>query len=249
MIDCKVENFMDKRRIYEIDQDELKKEYNKYKSSIPFIRDSYVESDREEEGEIFFSDNTNNEKYLMDYISKVSNEIDERFAKTYLPKPYLYLSKVDNVSKYLSISQPFKPASPKIFISHSHKDLKLVIQFAERLYEKFKLNSFIDSKFWPYFNNIIENNVKRIYISEQGNGQNIWNISKCVRDIIDIYLLEALQLQLLNSEVIIIIKTNNYSYKSPWIRFENNVIDYICKNENCNIQHISVRNLMNQRSL
>ena len=127
--------------------------------------------------------------------------------------------------------------------------MKLVIQFAERLYEKFKLNSFIDSKFWPYFNNVIENNVKRIYINKQGNGQNVWDISKYVRDIIDIYLLEALQLQLLNSEVIIIIKTNNYSYKSPWIRFEKNVIDYICKIENCNKQQIFVRDLMNQRSL
>ena len=84
---------------------------------------------------------------------------------------------------------------------------------------------------------------------KQGNGQNVWDISKYVRDIIDIYLLEALQLQLLNSEVIIIIKTNNYSYKSPWIRFEKNVIDYICKIENCNKQQIFVRDLMNQRSL
>ncbi|MDN4629713.1 hypothetical protein [Erwinia sp. PsM31] len=42
-----------------------------------------------------------------------------------------------------------------IFISHSHKDEKKAIYIANRLYEKYGIKSFIDSKFWGFVDKAI----------------------------------------------------------------------------------------------
>lgn len=50
----------------------------------------------------------------------------------------------------------FKQIDADIFLSHSHKDEKLVIALAGWLWEKFKLKSFIDSTVWGYSNNLLK---------------------------------------------------------------------------------------------
>ena len=42
----------------------------------------------------------------------------------------------------------FPKINAHVFLSHSHNDLKFVISFAGWLYEKFKIEAFIDSGVW-----------------------------------------------------------------------------------------------------
>ena len=228
-----------KHRIYEIQEDELKNVYGIYKSHNNGIIE--LNNEKEEEGwkgeEFPFYNGRKNRNLLENYIKKIAEIVESNFKKTYLKKSQR------NISYSIDVN-PFKKCNLNVFISHSHKDLIMIEKLAEWIYKRHNKMSFIDSKFWPYFNDVIEVCIQKLYCNNQRDKYNLWDTSKFVRDIIDTYLLESLQMQLLHSNIIIIVKTENYSYDSPWIRFENNVIDYICKIEKCEIKKIRVIDLL-----
>ena len=120
----------------------------------------------------------------------------------------------------------------------------MILKLAEWIKRESGKACFIDSQYWPYFNDVIEECINKLYIEHRNYNYSLCDISKRVRDIIDIYLLEALQNQMLYSDIILIVKTNNYTYESPWIRYERNVIDYICDKYKCEIKHVSVNDLI-----
>jgi len=70
------------------------------------------------------------------------------------------LDRFQNMDNRLSgteiINEWFREIKANIFLSHSHKDEKLVISLAGWLYEKFGLISFIDSAVWGYANNLLK---------------------------------------------------------------------------------------------
>lgn len=73
---------------------------------------------------------------------------------------------VNDLDKYISMGDSlfakdmmddwFKQINADIFLSHSHKDEKLVVALAGWLWEKFQLKSFIDSTVWGYSNNLLK---------------------------------------------------------------------------------------------
>lgn len=228
---------MSDRKIYEINYLELKEIYSKYKENANLkinkeVEKTYKDSEFDNKENPFLM-GSNNERYLMNYIKEIGEDIKRNFIANY-------------INKDKSINQPFNKIDCKIFISHSHKDSKIVMGLAEKIYNDIDDNCFIDSKYWPYFNDVIEDCIQMMYENDKRGKLSLWDVSKTVRDIIDIYLLEALQIQLLNSNTIIIVKTENYSLNSHWIRYEKNVIDYICNKEKCTIQKVNVNQLLNQ---
>jgi hypothetical protein len=231
---------MNNRRIYEISYNELKEIYRIYKDRIRHNNnDKFEESDNDfnwSAEELPFLNSKENEYLLKHYIEEIGKNIKSNFVENYIRKK--------QILKLCYINQPFERKNFDIFISHSHKDVKMVMELAEKIHKETNSFCFVDSKYWPYFNDVIEDCIQIMYKNDERGKLSLCDISKTVRDIIDIYLLEALQIQLLYSEIIIIVKTENYSLNSHWIRYENNVIDYIRDKESCSIQHINVRDLL-----
>lgn len=76
--------------------------------------------------------------------------------------------KEDGIIQVNEIEKEWFPSiKADIFFSHSHKDEKLVIQFAGWLYEQFKIISFIDSCVWGYANELLEIIDNKYCISHQ----------------------------------------------------------------------------------
>ena len=241
-------------KIYELEQDELFFSYQNFvgsnKNKFKQRDNKSIDSDEQEfsrdidetykayDAEYPFLNGYSNSHSLHRYISSISEVIKLQFYKLYIN------TDTNTIMKYKIDVQPFKNNKCKIFISHSHNDAKMILKLAEWIKRKSGKACFIDSQYWPYFNDVIEECINKLYIEHRNYNYSLCDISKRVRDIIDIYLLEALQNQMLYSDIILIVKTNNYTYESPWIRYERNVIDYICDKYKCEIKHVSVNDLI-----
>jgi len=119
-----------------------------------------------------------------------------------------------------------------VFISHSHKDLKLAEQLANWLYEKFELKSFIDSHVWGYANDLMQelnNEYSKIPNSTTYYLEKTNNVASHVH----MMLSSALDTMIDKSECLIFLNTENainnmnvngentqnYTF-SPWIMSE-----------------------------
>ena len=149
----------------------------------------------------------------------------------------------------LYISRPFKNGDFDVFISHSHKDIKIINQLSDDILKKFHKSSFIDSKYWKYKDNLIDENTRQLCNIKDYINKSINTLNAFVQDIINTYLIEALQQQMFSSQIIIQVYTNNYRDESPWIYFENRAINQFCSINNCNPIEISIDDFLNLKSL
>lgn len=135
----------------------------------------------------------------------------------------------DDISK-----EWFPQIKANVFLSHSHKDEKIAINFANYLYNNFKLISFIDSEIWHYMNELLLN-IDDVYCkSSTGKTYDYEkrNISTShVHTILTMALAQMIDstecIIFLNSENTTTIKENIAETNSPWIYSElmiNNII-------------------------
>lgn len=89
----------------------------------------------------------------------------------------------DSLEKYInpdgSLSEKdiendwFPKIDAHVFLSHSHNDLKFVISFAGWLYEKFKIEAFIDSCVWENSDTLLRKIDNRYCVSSRDENGNI----------------------------------------------------------------------------
>lgn len=129
------------------------------------------------------------------------------------------------------IEEWFPKGQYHIFISHSHKDLELAEKLANWLYEKFKLNSFLDSHVWGYANNLI----KELNEKYARSGEETYVYEPAISNAAHVYLMlsTALSEAIDKSECLFFINTENALQNmeikgsqvesrtaSPWIMHE-----------------------------
>jgi len=110
---------------------------------------------------------------------------------------------------------------PHIFISHSSKDADLAVQFANSLYEKSKIISFIDSQFWNHIDIAIDK-MHQDYCSIEGTKSYSYNKSNALLSNLHSILSISLMHMMDKSDSVIFIES------------ENSIIDQINNNENWN---------------
>ena len=84
---------------------------------------------------------------LNEYLSNIENNVHKCLDNIY----------GNNVLNGELIMQDWFPnIDYNVFISHSHKDIKLAKEFASWLYGKFRITSFIDSCVWGYSDKLLK---------------------------------------------------------------------------------------------
>ncbi|GEP64205.1 toll/interleukin-1 receptor domain-containing protein [Clostridium beijerinckii] len=127
----------------------------------------------------------------------------------------------------------FPQVDSDIFISHSHKDIKLAQGLAGWLNQKFGLKCFIDANIWGYADELLEMiNSKYSDKREDGNDGYLYNHTKCntASKHVNVMLSIALQKMIDKTEAIFVLNTDNFIQKygevyktgtySPWIYTE-----------------------------
>lgn len=138
----------------------------------------------------------------------------------------------------------FSSIKADVFISHSSKDGKLAIQFANWLYEQFNLKSFVDSQFWLRIDNLqreIDEKTKFTKIEYDSDGipykKTYYDYSKRNESTAHVHALVnyALTKMIDTTPVFIFIKSkSSISFEdsiekitSPWIFHELAIVDLI----------------------
>lgn len=105
------------------------------------------------------------------------------------------------------IEEWFPTGKYHVFISHSHKDLELAEAFANWLYEKFKITSFLDSHVWGYANNLL----KELNEKYAKNGEDTYAYQPAISNAAHVYLMlsTALTEVIDKSECLFFINTEN----------------------------------------
>lgn len=116
-----------------------------------------------------------------------------------------------------------------VFISHSHKDIKLAKKFADWLYNKFGIISFIDSEVWGYSEELLRELDDEYSINEPDNGHYSYKKRNVSTAHVHTLLTTALLQMMDNTECLIFLNTPNStttkdiltaSTLSPWIYTE-----------------------------
>lgn len=102
--------------------------------------------------------NTDNFEVLgdIDYYCRIGKKLFDEDKEVIVNDLDKYISMGDSLSAKDMMDDWFKQINADIFLSHSHKDEKLVVALAGWLWEKFQLKSFIDSTVWGYSNNLLK---------------------------------------------------------------------------------------------
>lgn len=105
------------------------------------------------------------------------------------------------------IEEWFPAGSYHVFISHSHKDIELAEKFANWLYDKFRLTSFLDSHVWGYANNLL----KELNEKYARNGEDTYAYEPAISNAAHVYLMlsTALTEAIDKSECLFFINTEN----------------------------------------
>ena len=114
-----------------------------------------------------------------------------------------------------------------VFISHSHKDKDLAISLAGWLWDKFKLNSFIDSCIWGYANDLLKK-IDNAYCLNADRKTYNYNQRNCSTSHVHMMLNMALMQMIDKTECLFFLKTPNSiclddietCTLSPWIYSE-----------------------------
>lgn len=135
----------------------------------------------------------------------------------------------------------FPSMTPHVFISHSSKDKKTAIKFANYLFQKHGITSFIDSQIWGHIDHALEIlNGKYSKLRKENNGSIIYShrkaniISSNIYAMLNIALMKTMDgsdgLILISSENSVggdgydveDLLANKYATESPWIYSEIN---------------------------
>lgn len=105
----------------------------------------------------------------------------------------------------------FPKTNVHVFLSHSHADEDLVKDFADYLYEHYKITSFIDSTVWRYADDLLEQINKKFCMYKDSNGKPMYDHTKAKRSAAQVYLLPqgALAKMIDQCECLIFINTPN----------------------------------------
>lgn len=126
----------------------------------------------------------------------------------------------------------FPKINAHVFLSHSHMNEDMVINFAGYLYHHYNITSFIDSIVWGYADNLLEEINRRYCTYRDGQGNLLYNHDKVKRSAAQVYLLlqGALAKMIDQCESLIFINTpeslnvsdtiGNEKTSSPWIYSE-----------------------------
>lgn len=128
----------------------------------------------------------------------------------------------------------FPKVKADIFLSHSHKDKKKVIQFANYLYNNFGLTAFIDSEVWKYMNDLL-NTLNKTYCMDEETNLYWYSKTLYTSENIHTILTASLMKMIDETECIMFLNSNNTTIQisqntetnSPWIYIElviNNII-------------------------
>ena len=132
-------------------------------------------------------------------LSERRDEIINRFNEVLLSNGKIDADKI--------IAEWFPSGQYHVFISHSHKDLKLAEQLANWLYDKFNINSFLDSHVWGYANNLL----KELNEKYARNGDETYAYEPAISNAAHVYLMlsTALSEAIDKSECLFFINTEN----------------------------------------
>ncbi|PMO38463.1 hypothetical protein BCT10_23020 [Vibrio splendidus] len=131
-----------------------------------------------------------------------------------------------------------------VFISHSHKDLELAEGLASWLYDRFQINSFIDSHVWGYANDLLKELDNKYALFPQGNSYS-YEVRNETTSHVHMMLSNALNEVIDATECLLFLNTDNaiknialsdeaddHRTASPWIMSELVTSNIIRKKEN-----------------
>lgn len=138
-----------------------------------------------------------------------------------------------NILKASQISREWFPeVDVDVFISHSHADKDLANALAGWLNKNFNIKAFVDSHFWSYAGDLLEEiNDKFSNKRDDPNGGILYSHKKCIKasEHVNILLNAALHKMIDRTEAVFFLNTKNsievfnnydqeiYSTYSPWI--------------------------------
>lgn len=149
------------------------------------------------------------------------------------------LSKFTNADSSLQasdiINNWFPSIDANVFISHSHKDEKLVLGLAGWLKENFGLNSFVDSSVWGYSDELLKKIDNKYCKSRNGDTYDYQKRNRSTSHV-HMMLSTALMNMIDKCEVFIFVETQNSftlseyldsdgETESPWIYSELSLVD------------------------
>lgn len=180
---------------------------------------------------LFEENFTNNEK-SMEYYEEIGRYYLDKQKKDIKNNLDKYI--VNGIINATSLEEEWFPKiKADIFLSHSHKDEKLVLALAGWIYDKFEVKCFIDSCVWGYVNDLLKELNDEYSDKKENEGRVFYDYEKCsiVSSHVNMMLSIALQRMIDKTETVILINTQNsikindlslkeYSTFSPWIYSE-----------------------------
>lgn len=145
-----------------------------------------------------------------------------------------------------------------VFISHSHKDSEIAETLACWLYDKYNLNSFIDSHVWGYSNTLLNKLDKKYAYSEESKTYD-YAIRNLTTSHVHMMLSASLSSMIDSCECLFFINTTNSISNigltseineertpSPWIMFELMTSSFIRKRRHAQREHIIMEAKLNK---
>lgn len=174
------------------------------------------------------------------YVKKAYDEIKEK-VKSNLD---VYLCENGNIDGTKIQGEWFPTINTNVFISHSHDDEALAINFAGWLYKEFGLTAFIDSCVWGYANDLLKG-IDSIYsFSDNEPGYYDYSKRNFSTSHVHMMLSTALTKMMDKTECVIFLNTSNSTIattakdvinssktSSPWIYNEIMMSKFIRINE------------------
>lgn len=143
-------------------------------------------------------------RYVLDHKTKVEEKTHETLDKYLLYDGSLDAAKVE--------ADWFPEIKAHVFLSHSHADEKVVINFAGYLYKEFGITSFIDSTVWGYADKLLKQIDEKYSVMEKDKlGKNTYSYEKRNRTTTQVHLLlqGALAKMINQCECLIFVNTPN----------------------------------------
>ena len=168
---------------------------------------------------------------LINHYYNVGKELFDKQKKDIKSSLNKYILEDGSLDESKIEEDWFPSIEADVFLSHSHKDEKLVISFAGWLYELYGIESFIDSCLWGYSDDLLKLiDQKYCVLKRKENGDiDTYNYEKRNRSTANVHLIlsTALMKMIDNIEALIFINTpnslniendiqENYTL-SPWI--------------------------------
>ena len=160
----------------------------------------------------------------LDHFDKYKTTIETNLRK--------YICEDGSINGSMMQEDWFPQVSADIFLSHSHKDEKIVIAIAGWLNEAFNLNVFIDSCIWGYAPKLLENIDNNYCISKKEGDHTTYNYQKRNYSTSHVYMMLSIALTKMidKSESLFFYNTpssltidstiNKNTTNSPWIYHE-----------------------------